>query len=92
MLEESPEHVYLPGSPSTASKSHWRGPSSYSSGIWACAAGASPRPTPYYRGLADRPDILALVERLGMSYVRSYGRNSHDYFPARHGNVQPFRY
>jgi len=48
-------------------------------------------PYSYYRGLADRPDILALIARLGMSYVRSYGRNSRDYFPLD-WDVQPFWY
>ncbi len=49
--------------------------------------------TPYthYRGLADRPDILALVAKHGMVYTRSYGRNSLDYFPLG-WDAQPFFY
>lgn len=48
-------------------------------------------PYSYYRGLADRPDILEIIARHGMSYVRSYGRNGRDYFPLD-WDVQPFWY
>ncbi|MBI4979451.1 MAG: polysaccharide deacetylase family protein [Spirochaetes bacterium] len=48
-------------------------------------------PYTYYRGLSDRPDILDIIDRCGLSYVRSYGRNSRDYFPLS-WDVQPFRY
>jgi peptidoglycan/xylan/chitin deacetylase (PgdA/CDA1 family) len=48
-------------------------------------------PYTYYRGLADRPDILELIARHGMVYTRSYGRNSLDYFPLD-WSVQPFFY
>lgn len=48
-------------------------------------------PYTYYRGLADRPDILELVAKHGMVYTRSYGRNHLDYFPLD-WDVQPFFY
>ena len=38
-----------------------------------------------------RPDILAILDRYGLAYVRSYARNSKDYFPLD-WDVQPFWY
>jgi peptidoglycan/xylan/chitin deacetylase (PgdA/CDA1 family) len=44
-----------------------------------------------YRGLADRPDLLALLERSGIRFVRSYGRNAQDWQPVPF-EAQPFWY
>jgi len=45
----------------------------------------------YYRGLKDRPDLLALVWETGHQWVRSYGRNQDDWQPVPF-TVQPFWY
>lgn len=48
-------------------------------------------PWGYYRGLADRPDLLEVLDSLGIKFIRSYGRNHRDYQPVRY-SVQPFWY
>ncbi len=49
--------------------------------------------TPYafYKGLADRPDILAVLHDAGIRFVRSYGRNEQGFNPVPL-DVQPFFY
>jgi peptidoglycan/xylan/chitin deacetylase (PgdA/CDA1 family) len=47
-------------------------------------------PFGYYRGLRDRPDLLAIVEETGHSYVTSWGRNEAGENPTPW--VQPFLY
>lgn len=44
-----------------------------------------------YRGLADRPDLLEMLSRLGIRFLRTYTRNSHDAHPVPF-EIQPFRY
>jgi len=49
--------------------------------------------TPYgfYRGLADRPDILEILDKLGIKFVRSWSRNENDWVPLSL-DIQPFFY
>lgn len=48
-------------------------------------------PWGYYRGLADRPDILEILHRLGIRFTRTYARDHHDFQPVPF-EVQPFWY
>jgi peptidoglycan/xylan/chitin deacetylase (PgdA/CDA1 family) len=48
-------------------------------------------PYGYYRGLSDRPDLLGLLHRNGIRFVRSYARDSNDWQPVEL-DVQPFWY
>ncbi|MFC0680977.1 polysaccharide deacetylase family protein [Lysobacter korlensis] len=48
-------------------------------------------PYTYYRGLADRPDILQVLDECGIEFLRTYGRNEHDWQPVPL-EVQPFWY
>jgi peptidoglycan/xylan/chitin deacetylase (PgdA/CDA1 family) len=91
VLEESPDQVYLPGVPWERVRQQLARPVELLREHLGLACHGVTAPYSYYRGLADRPDILGVVAELGMSYVRSYGRNSHDYFPLG-WEVQPFRY
>lgn len=45
----------------------------------------------YYRGLADRPDILDLLHRHGIRFTRTWGRNEKDWQPVDL-SLQPFWY
>lgn len=91
VLEESPDNVYLPGLPFDRIEEQLARPVELLQRHLGVRCRGVTAPYTYYRGLADRPDILELVARHGMSYVRSYGRNSHDYFPLG-WDVQPFWY
>jgi len=46
-------------------------------------------PYTYYRGLMDRPDLLSILHDHGIRYLRSFGRDCHDWQP-RELNRQPF--
>ena len=48
-------------------------------------------PWGYYRGLADRPDILRILARSGIRWVRTYARDERDCQPVPL-TVQPFFY
>jgi len=48
-------------------------------------------PMGYYRGLSDRPEILEVLEKEGIRFVRSYARNAQDSSPLAF-EVQPFVY
>jgi len=48
-------------------------------------------PWGYYRGLADRPDILEVLHDEGIRFTRTYARNARDYCPVP-WDVQPFWY
>ncbi|OHE80573.1 MAG: hypothetical protein A2107_08965 [Verrucomicrobia bacterium GWF2_62_7] len=91
VLEESPDNVYLPGLPFDRIEEQLAKPVELLRRHLGVRCRGITAPYSYYRGLADRPDILQLVARHGMSYVRSYGRNSRDYFPLG-WDVQPFWY
>ena len=91
VVEESAENVYLPALPFDRIEEQLARPVELIRryfGIQCCGVTA---PYTHYRGLADRPDILELIAKYEMSYVRSYGRNCNDYFPLG-WNIQPFRY
>ncbi len=45
----------------------------------------------YYRGLADRLDILEILHQNGIRFTRTYGRNEHDWQPVSF-DIQPFYY
>lgn len=45
----------------------------------------------YYRGLSDRPDILDILHRSGIRFVRTWGRNENDWQPVEL-SLQPFWY
>lgn len=45
----------------------------------------------YYRGLADRPDILEILHELGIKFTRTWGRNEVDWQPVPF-TIQPFSY
>ncbi len=91
VLEESPDQVYLPGLPFARIEEQLARPVELLREHLGIDCRGVTAPYTYYRGLADRPDILEIVARQGMSYVRSYGRNSQDYFPLG-WEVQPFWY
>jgi hypothetical protein len=91
VLEESPENVYLPGLPFDRIEEQLARPVELLQKHLGVHCRGVTAPYTYYRGLGDRPDILELVARHGMSYVRSYGRNCHDYCPLG-WEVQPFWY
>jgi hypothetical protein len=48
-------------------------------------------PWGYYRGLCDRPDLLEVLNRNGIRFVRTWGRNEKDFQPVDLG-IQPFFY
>jgi len=48
-------------------------------------------PYGYYRGLADRPDILEILHDLGIRFTRTFARNEHDWQPVAF-EIQPFWY
>jgi len=48
-------------------------------------------PYGYYRGLADRPDILDILHELGIRFTRTYARNEQDWQPVPF-EIQPFWY
>jgi len=48
-------------------------------------------PWGYYRGLADRPDILEVLEREGIRFTRTWARDERDYQPVPF-DIQPFWY
>jgi len=48
-------------------------------------------PWNYYRGLSDRPDILELLQKHGLTTSRCWGRNERDWQPVTL-DVQPFWY
>ncbi len=48
-------------------------------------------PFGYYRGLRERPDLLAIVEETGHRFVSSWGRNEQNGNPTP-WSVQPFTY
>ncbi len=48
-------------------------------------------PAGAYRGLSDRPDLLEMLSREGIRFVRTYTRNARDGHPVPF-EVQPFRY
>lgn len=91
VLEESPYNVYLPGLPFGRIEEQLARPVELLGRHLGVRCRGVTTPYSYYRGLADRPDILEIVARHGMSYVRSYGRNSRDYFPLG-WDVQPSWY
>ena len=91
VLEESPDKIYLPGLPFDRIEEQLAKPVELLKQHLGVECRGVTAPYSYYRGLGDRPDILQIVARHGMSYVRSYGRNSHDYFPLGR-EVQPFWY
>ena len=47
-------------------------------------------PWTYYRGLRDRPDVLEVLWRQGIRWLRSDGRDAHDWQPAP--MTQPYWY
>ncbi|MEN6492807.1 MAG: polysaccharide deacetylase family protein [Thermoguttaceae bacterium] len=91
VVEESPENVFLPGLPLERIDEQLTRPVEILKELLGVQCQGVTAPYTYFRGLADRPDILAIVARNEMSYVRSYGRNCHDYFPLG-WDVQPFWY
>jgi peptidoglycan/xylan/chitin deacetylase (PgdA/CDA1 family) len=91
VLEESPDNVYLPGLPFGRIEEQLARPVELIEKHLGVRCRGVTAPYTYYRGLADRPDILDIVARHGMSYVRSYGRNARDYFPLG-WEMQPFWY
>lgn len=91
VVEESPDNVYLPGLPVDRIEEQLARPVELLRRHLGVRCRGVTAPYSYYRGLADRPDVLEIIARHGMSYVRSYGRNCHDYFPLD-WDVQPFWY
>lgn len=45
----------------------------------------------YYRGLRDRPDILEVLREEGIRFMRTDGRNEHDWYPVPI-DLQPYWY
>lgn len=91
VVEQSAENVYLPGVPWSRMEEQLARPVALLKEHLGIPCRGLTAPYTYYRGLSDRPDILELVARHGMVYVRSFGRNSHDYFPLD-WQQQPFWY
>jgi peptidoglycan/xylan/chitin deacetylase (PgdA/CDA1 family) len=48
-------------------------------------------PYTYYRGLSNRPDILEVLWECGIRFLRTDGRNEHDWQPVSF-EVQPYTY
>ncbi len=48
-------------------------------------------PWNYYRGLCDRPDILRILHKAGLRWLRTYGRDARDCQPVSH-DLKPFFY
>lgn len=48
-------------------------------------------PYGYYRGLRDRPDLLQILHDEGIRYLRTFGRDAHDWQPVALDH-QPFWY
>lgn len=48
-------------------------------------------PLGYFRGLSDRPDLLEILDTLGIRFTRSWTRNARDTHPLAF-ETQPFRY
>lgn len=48
-------------------------------------------PYGYYRGLSDKPEVLQILQDVGIRFVRTYARNEHDWQPVSF-DVQPFWY
>jgi len=48
-------------------------------------------PWGYYRGLCDRPDLLEILDRNGIRFLRTYARNEKDFQPVSF-EIQPFWY
>ena len=48
-------------------------------------------PWGYYRGLLDRPDILRVLDEIGLTWIRSYARDYRDCQPTPF-EIQPFFY
>jgi len=48
-------------------------------------------PCGFYRGLSDRPDILEILAKNGIKFVRSWSRNENDWVPLSL-DLQPFFY
>ena len=48
-------------------------------------------PWGYYRGLADRPDILEILHNLGICFTSTYARDEKDFQPVDF-QIQPFWY
>lgn len=92
LVERSPAGVrFLPAAePAAIVRSLER-----SVGVMRKVLGRGPRglTIPYgaYRGLADRPDLLALLDRVGFVFVRSYAREANDWQPVDL-EVQPHWY
>lgn len=91
VVEESAENIYLPAVPFDQIEEQLARPVELLQKHLGVHCRGVTAPYSYYRGLADRPDILEIIARCQMSYVRSYGRNSVDYFPLG-WEVQPFWY
>ena len=91
VVEESEEAVYLPALPFDRLEEQLARPVELIQKHFGISCRGITAPYTYYRGLADRPDILELIAKYRMSYVRSYGRNGKDYFPLG-WDVQPFSY
>jgi len=91
VLEESPDRIYLPAVAAERLEEQLARPVELLKKHLGVECRGVTAPYSHYRGLGDRPDILAIVARLGMSYTRSYGRNSNDYFPLG-WDIQPSWY
>ncbi|MDD2707321.1 MAG: polysaccharide deacetylase family protein [Verrucomicrobiae bacterium] len=91
IVEESPEKVYLPGLPFHKIENEIAKPIGLLKKHLGIKCRGMTAPYLYYRGFADRPDILQLVKDAGLCYTRSYGRNSNDYCPLD-WSIQPFWY
>lgn len=48
-------------------------------------------PWGYYRGLCDRPDLLEILNRNGIRFLRTYARDERDFQPVSF-EIQPFWY
>jgi peptidoglycan/xylan/chitin deacetylase (PgdA/CDA1 family) len=91
VVEDIPNGVFLPGLPVEKIEEQIARPVEELRKLLGVTCAGVTLPYCYYRGLADRPDILAFVRKHGLRYVRSYGRNERDYGPVS-WDVQPFWY
>jgi len=48
-------------------------------------------PNGYYRGLSDKPEVLQILQDVGIRFIRTYARNEHDWQPVSL-DTQPFWY
>ncbi len=82
---------FLPAAPQEVVEASIRRSVEVSARVFGRASIGLTAPFGAYRGLVDRPDLLAMLQAAGIRFVRSYSRNEHDWQPVTF-DAQPFWY